>query len=135
MAEEAPLTRVEKLALKFAELANDDSRGKWLQTRFLRGVSYVWVRAALANRMFAEGLDELWAAIGAHRAWAESSGDLAERRAARTAEELREIVVRRLEQKAAELCAGATWSALEADVQERRVDPWSAADDLLRQLG
>ena len=51
MAEEAPLTRVEKLALKFAELANDDSRGKWLQTRFLRGVSYVWVRAALANRM------------------------------------------------------------------------------------
>jgi 1-acyl-sn-glycerol-3-phosphate acyltransferase len=61
MAEEAPLTRVEKLALKFAELANEDSRGKWLQTRFLRGVSYVWVRAALANRMFAEGLDDLCA--------------------------------------------------------------------------
>jgi 1-acyl-sn-glycerol-3-phosphate acyltransferase len=55
------LTRVEKLALRFAELANEDSRGKWLQTRFLRGVSYVWVRAALANRMLAEGLDELCA--------------------------------------------------------------------------
>ena len=51
MAEDAPLTRVEKLAVRFAELANEDSRGKWLQTRFLRGVSYVWVRAALANRM------------------------------------------------------------------------------------
>jgi 1-acyl-sn-glycerol-3-phosphate acyltransferase len=61
MAEEAPLTRVEKLALKFAELANEDARGKWLQTRFLRGVSYVWVRAFLANRMFVEGLDELCA--------------------------------------------------------------------------
>lgn len=61
MAEEAPLSRVEKLALKFAELANEDSRGKWLQTRFLRGVSYVWVRAALANRMFVEGVDELCA--------------------------------------------------------------------------
>jgi 1-acyl-sn-glycerol-3-phosphate acyltransferase len=61
MAEEAPLTRVEKLALKFAELANDDARGKWLQTRFLRGFSYVWVRAALANRMLVEGLDELCA--------------------------------------------------------------------------
>ncbi len=61
MAEEAPLSRVEKLALRFAELANEDSRGKWLQTRFLRGVSYVWVRAALANRMFVEGLDDLCA--------------------------------------------------------------------------
>jgi 1-acyl-sn-glycerol-3-phosphate acyltransferase len=61
MAEEAPLTRVEKLALKFAEAMNEDARGKWLQARFLRGVSYVWVRAALANRMFAEGLDDLMA--------------------------------------------------------------------------
>lgn len=59
MAEEAPLSRVEKLALRFAELANHDPRGKWLQTRFLRGVSYVWVRAALANRMLVEGLDDL----------------------------------------------------------------------------
>jgi len=61
MAEDAPLTRVEKFALRFAELANEDSRGKWLQTRFLRGVSYVWVRAALANRMFVEGLEEMCA--------------------------------------------------------------------------
>jgi 1-acyl-sn-glycerol-3-phosphate acyltransferase len=61
MAEDAPLTRVEKLAVRFAELANEDSRGKWLQTRFLRGFSYVWVRAALANRMLVEGLDEMCA--------------------------------------------------------------------------
>ena len=61
MAEDAPLTRVEKLAVKLAEIANEDSRGKWLQTRFLRGVSYPWVRAFLANRMFVEGLDELCA--------------------------------------------------------------------------
>jgi 1-acyl-sn-glycerol-3-phosphate acyltransferase len=61
MAEDAPLTRVEKLALRFAEFANQDSRGKWLQTRFLRGFSYVWVRAALANRMFVENLDEMCA--------------------------------------------------------------------------
>jgi len=56
---DTPLTRMEGLALRFAELMNNDPRGKWLQTRFLRGVSYVWVRAALANRMFVEGLDEL----------------------------------------------------------------------------
>jgi 1-acyl-sn-glycerol-3-phosphate acyltransferase len=57
--EDAPLTAVERFALKFAETANNDPRGKWLQTRFLRGVSYVWVRAGIANRMLVEGLDEL----------------------------------------------------------------------------
>ncbi len=59
MAQDAPLTRMERFALRFGELANEDPRGKWLQTRFLRGVSYVWVRAAIANRMFVEGLDDL----------------------------------------------------------------------------
>jgi 1-acyl-sn-glycerol-3-phosphate acyltransferase len=55
------LTRIERLAVRFAELANEDPRGKWLQTRFLRGVSYVWVRAGIARRMLVEGLDELMA--------------------------------------------------------------------------
>lgn len=56
---DAPLTRFERLALRFGELTNQDARGKWLQTRFLRGVSYVWVRALLANRILAEGLEDL----------------------------------------------------------------------------
>jgi 1-acyl-sn-glycerol-3-phosphate acyltransferase len=59
MPEDVPLTRMERFALRFAELANEDPRGKWLQSRFLRGVSYAWVRAALAHRMFVEGLDDL----------------------------------------------------------------------------
>src|SRR4051812_6116644 len=58
---DVPLSRVERLAVRFAELANEDPRGKWLQTRFLRGVSYVWVRAGIARRMLVEGLDELLA--------------------------------------------------------------------------
>ena len=59
MAEDSPLTGVERLALRFAEAANENPRGKWLQTQFLRGFSYVWVRACLANRMFVEGLEDL----------------------------------------------------------------------------
>jgi 1-acyl-sn-glycerol-3-phosphate acyltransferase len=59
MQKDAPLSRMERFALKFGELANEDPRGKWLQTRFLRGVSYTWVRASLANRMLVEGLDDL----------------------------------------------------------------------------
>ena len=54
-----PLSRVERLAVRFAELANERPRGKWLQSRFLRGVSYVWVRAVLARRILVEGLDDL----------------------------------------------------------------------------
>lgn len=58
---DVPLTRVERLALRFGEFTNEDARGKWLQTRFLRGVSYVWVRALLANRILADGVEDLMA--------------------------------------------------------------------------
>jgi 1-acyl-sn-glycerol-3-phosphate acyltransferase len=61
MPEDVPLSRIERLALRLAEATNEDPRGKWLQTRFLRGVSYVWVRALLAHRVFVEGLDDLMA--------------------------------------------------------------------------
>src|SRR4051794_22986743 len=61
MPEDVPLSRIERLALRLAEATNEDPRGKWLQTRFLRGVSYVWVRGLLANRVFVEGLDDLMA--------------------------------------------------------------------------
>ena len=59
MAQDAPLTRMERFALRFGELANEDPRGKWLQTKFLRGFSYVWVRAVIANRMLVEGLEDM----------------------------------------------------------------------------
>jgi len=61
MTEDLPLSRTERLALRFAEATNEDARGKWLQTQFLRGFSYVWVRAAIANRMFVEGLGPMMA--------------------------------------------------------------------------
>lgn len=61
MPDDVPLSRTERFAVRFAELANDDPRGKWLQTKFLRGVSYVWVRAGIAHRVLVEGLDDLMA--------------------------------------------------------------------------
>ncbi|HEX4450746.1 MAG TPA: lysophospholipid acyltransferase family protein [Kofleriaceae bacterium] len=50
---------MERFALKFGEVANNTPQGKWLQNRLLRGLSYVWVRAGIANRMLVDGLDEL----------------------------------------------------------------------------
>lgn len=51
MPEDVPLNRIERFAVRFAEIANKHPRGKWLQTQLLRGVSYVWVRAAIARRI------------------------------------------------------------------------------------
>jgi 1-acyl-sn-glycerol-3-phosphate acyltransferase len=61
MPEDVPLSRIERFAVRFGELANEHPRGKWLQTQLLRGVSYVWVRAAIAHRILVEGLDDLLA--------------------------------------------------------------------------
>ena len=57
--DDAPLTRIERLALRIAQFSNEDPRGKWIQSTFLRGVSYTWVRASIANRMFVEGVEDL----------------------------------------------------------------------------
>lgn len=56
--EDLPLSRIERLALRFAKRSNESESGKWLQTQFLRGISYAWVRACLANRMLVEGLED-----------------------------------------------------------------------------
>ncbi len=81
-----------------------------------------------------EGVDALWNAIGEHRRYAESSGLLERRRTQRLRTELREIVARRLEDRARRLCTGTTWDELEADVEARRLDPWTAADRMLDGL-
>jgi GTPase len=82
-----------------------------------------------------KGIDELLSAIERHRAHAETTGVLAERRARRLRDELRHVVVARLEQRAQESCRGETWDDLEKAVIERRLDPWDAADRMLAAVG
>jgi 1-acyl-sn-glycerol-3-phosphate acyltransferase len=55
----AELTRIEKLALRLASATNETSVGQFLQDRFLRGVTYPWVRLGLAHRSLFEGLDAI----------------------------------------------------------------------------
>jgi LAO/AO transport system kinase len=78
-----------------------------------------------------EGVPALWDAVLAHRAHADQSGVLAERRAFRTGEELREIVVNRLRERAREICTGERWDELTESVVQHAVDPWTAADSML----
>jgi LAO/AO transport system kinase len=81
-----------------------------------------------------EGADEVWAAIDDHRVHLESSGLLERRRRDRIAEELREIVVRRLEQRADALCRGPEYERMHAEVLGRRLDPYEAADTIVGRL-
>jgi LAO/AO transport system kinase len=83
----------------------------------------------------AEGVETLWNTILEHRQHMESSGLLVERRSARLREELREIIERRLEQRARQLCTGERWESLQADVAAHATDPWAAADEMLKGVG
>ncbi|MGA7756758.1 MAG: methylmalonyl Co-A mutase-associated GTPase MeaB [Ilumatobacteraceae bacterium] len=78
-----------------------------------------------------EGVPALWEAVLEHREYAESSGQLRERRAFRLREELREIVATRLGHRARQICSGERWDELTDAVVERSTDPWTAADEML----
>ena len=78
-----------------------------------------------------EGVPELWEAVLAHREYAESSGQLRERRAFRLREELREIVATRLGRRARQICSGERWDQLTDAVVDLSTDPWTAADEML----
>jgi LAO/AO transport system kinase len=81
-----------------------------------------------------EGVEELWAAVGKHRARLEETGELAERRRRRLAEELRRIVVGLLERRAERLAGGRDYDNALDDLQQRRVDPYTAGERIVQAM-
>jgi LAO/AO transport system kinase len=81
-----------------------------------------------------QGADELWAAIGRHRAHLLEADLLTARRTERLTDELQHIVAAKLLERAQAVASGARFEQLRDDVLARRVDPWSAAQQLLDQL-
>ncbi len=79
-----------------------------------------------------EGVDELFAAITAHRAHLESTGEAEARRRARLREELRGLVAAHMLERADAVCSGPGFDAIVDEVAARTRDPYSAADALLR---
>jgi 1-acyl-sn-glycerol-3-phosphate acyltransferase len=53
------LSRIEKLAVRLARVANETEMGVQVQDKFLRSFTYSLVYACLANRTMYEGLDEV----------------------------------------------------------------------------
>lgn len=78
-----------------------------------------------------EGAAELWTAIEQHHAAATQSGVLARRRQLRAGEELRQLVARRLLERAGEIVGAARSAALADQVGTGALDPWQAADQMV----
>src|SRR4051794_23728285 len=82
----------------------------------------------------AEGIDEVVAEIDRHRAWLESSGELARRRARRARDEIEAIAVTALRRRWGDVHGRSELDDLAAAVVAGRSDPYSAADELLATL-
>jgi LAO/AO transport system kinase len=82
-----------------------------------------------------DGIEELWTTIRRHEEHLRSGGRLDRRRRERFGAEIREIVGERLK-AALEQAAGAdVLDELTDDVLARKLDPYSAADELLKRFG
>ena len=104
--------------LDLSDLAHDAWRPPILQTTATSG----------------DGVEELWNTVAQHREHSMTTGLLQRRRSFRLREELREIVERRLEHRAREICSGSEWDALQTRVLDNQLDPWTAADDMLKGI-
>ncbi|MEU4422608.1 methylmalonyl Co-A mutase-associated GTPase MeaB [Actinoplanes sp. NPDC024001] len=89
------------------------------------------VRAVAAK---GEGVDDVVAAIGKHRDWLESSGNLRTRREQRAAAEVSALALGTLRARMGDLREGTTLGELAARVAAGDLDPYSAADELLASL-
>jgi LAO/AO transport system kinase len=81
----------------------------------------------------AEGVEELMQALADHRTHIEHTGELERRRTRRALAELRRVIVTMTEQRAREAMGDEQWHALLDDVAARRVDPWTAAEEIHRE--
>jgi len=80
-----------------------------------------------------EGVDDVLAAIDAHRAWLERTDGLRARRRERAAREVEAIAVAALRARIGELRGGAALDVLADQVATGKLDPFAAADVLLAE--
>jgi LAO/AO transport system kinase len=80
------------------------------------------------------GIPELWAAVGAHRAHLESTGELAGRRRSRLGREIASAAAERVRAHVGEGASGILDELVDR-VLRREIDPEAAAGELLARLG
>ncbi len=81
-----------------------------------------------------EGVDDVVAAVGKHRAWLVESGQLRRRQQARAAAEVEAIALGTLRAQLGSVRDGTALSAVAARVADGTLDPYGAAEQLLTAL-
>jgi LAO/AO transport system kinase len=81
-----------------------------------------------------EGVDDVVAAIGKHRAWMADSGEARRRRERRAAVEVEAIALGTLRARLGSLRDGTALDALAARVADGEIDPYAAAEELIKGL-
>jgi LAO/AO transport system kinase len=89
------------------------------------------VRAAAVR---GEGIDDVVAAIGKHRAWLTGSDALRRRQERRAAGEVEAIAMGTLRARIGSLREGTALTALATRVADGEIDPYAAADELIKGL-
>jgi LAO/AO transport system kinase len=87
-----------------------------------------------ATAVKGEGIDDVVAAIAKHRAWLGTSGHLQARRERRAAVEVEAIALGTLRARIGDLHAGTALTTLAAAVAAGEMDPYAAADELIKGL-
>ncbi|HLU56566.1 MAG TPA: methylmalonyl Co-A mutase-associated GTPase MeaB [Pseudonocardia sp.] len=82
-----------------------------------------------------EGVDDLVAALDAHRDWLERSGERARRRRSRAEAEIEAIALEQHRRRIGDLRGGSGLARLADRVLAGDLDPYAAADELARHLG
>jgi LAO/AO transport system kinase len=83
----------------------------------------------------AEGMDDLVAALDAHREWLDGSGERARRRRARAEAEIEAIALEQHRSRIGDLRGAAGLPQLAERVLAGELDPYRAADELTARLG
>jgi LAO/AO transport system kinase len=106
-----------------------------LRSMLRMGAKGEWVPPIVkTSAVSGEGIDELWDAIDQHRRQQEESGRLEEKRGRRIVEEVKSMVAFRLRERTAGWLEGDGRDPLVRDLADRRVDPYRAAEILLRRV-
>jgi LAO/AO transport system kinase len=87
-----------------------------------------------ATAVRGEGIDDVVAAIGRHRAWLESTDNLSRRRQRRASVEVEAIALGTLRSRIGDLREGTALSTLAAAVAAGELDPYAAAEELIKGL-
>ncbi len=115
-----------------ADLAGADEAVADLKLMLEMGPGGDWTPPVLTTvATTGEGVVEAWEAVAAHRAHLEAGGELDRLRAARLEADFRSAVAHELRLRASVVADDERFRSLAAEVAQRRVDPWTAAERLL----